>query len=124
MILCTTALSLRMASTGNFDLQEIEELISTIGTLTDENLRWSSYTISEIQNKLHHLQDFITPLDGSQDLLSVVADYIENLNYRFTNLPICLPICAHMNNRLVLKVNLDKLEKEFENFKCMKNLYC
>jgi len=116
MNLCTTALCLRMASTGNFDLQEIEELISTIRTLTDENLRRNSYTISEIQNKLHHLQDFITPLDGSQDLLSVVADYIENLN--------CLPICAHMNNRLVLKVNLDKLEKEFENLKCMKNLYC
>jgi len=51
----------------------------------------------------------------SQDLLSVVAYCIENLNG--------LPICAHVNNRLGLKGNLDKLEKEFENFKYNKNMY-
>jgi len=97
------------------DLQEIEELISTISKLANENLSKDSFAISEIQKKLHHLKDFITPVEGSQDLLSAVDDYIENLN--------CLPICAHMNNRLVLKVNLDKLETEFENFKRIKNLY-
>ena len=104
-----------MHSTGDFDEHEIEESISTIRKLTNENLRRHSNTIPEIRMRLQHLKDFLTQVDDSRDLWSVINDYIENIS--------CIPICADMNNRLVLKVNTNKLEKEFEHFKNKKNLY-
>ena len=104
-----------MSATGDLVQQEIEDLISTIGKLTMENLRLRSNTIPEILQQLKHLKDYITPVENFQDLLDVVDDFIENMN--------SLVNCNSMNSRLLLKTSITKLEQEFDNLKHREELY-
>ena len=102
-----------MTSTTNFDQLEIEELISTIGKLSKDNLRYGLNTISEIQTKLLHLRDFITQFDDTQDIATAADDFIETLN----------TLSYHNNNELPLKQCNNKLRQELEKYKSKRNFY-
>jgi len=99
------------------DLNEIEEIISSIKTLSRDNLHWN-FSDSQIWTHLHHLKDFLTHLDDGQDLLDVVDDFIEIGN---TVTDMCKP--CRLNDKLLIKTNIIKLEEAFENYKTKKTMY-
>jgi len=101
-----------MVLTTAFDQLEIEELISTIDKLTTDNLRYGLKATSEIQTKLLHLKDFITPFDDTQDIATTFDDFIETLN-----------TLNHHSNKLLLKQCNNKLKQEFEKYKSRRNVY-
>jgi len=102
-----------MATAGNLQELELEELILKIRKLTSEYLRMNSNTISEINSRLHSLKDFLSFGDDTQDLLSAVDDFIENISsHHYFSV-----------NKLLLKNNAIKLEEEFENLKRKKTMY-
>ena len=99
-----------MATQGYHCEQEIKEMISSIKKTVDVNLVVDSRTIEEIQNHLCLLKDFLTHLDNSLDLLSVVSDFIGS-----TNSLLGIP-GNHLQSKLTLKSNIKKLDEEFLKF--------
>ena len=71
----------------------------------------------QIQNHLLRLKDYLTHLDDSQDLLSVVCDFIESTS----NLPVIAG--NHLQSKLTLKLNIASLEKEFVNYQQRTDLF-
>jgi len=104
-----------MATAGNLQELEIEELILKIRKLTREYLCMNSNTISEINSRLHSLKDFLSSGDDTQDLLSAVDDFIKNISSHTSH--------YFSANKLLLKNNTIRLEDEFENLKRKKTLY-
>src|SRR5271165_338677 len=98
------------------DVQEIKEIISAIKKTLNENVRTGPLAAEEIQNHLLRLKDYLTHLDDSQDLLSVVCDFIETTR----NLPVIVGNC--LQNKLTLKSNIKRLDEEFLNYQQKKDL--
>jgi len=104
-----------MSTAADNDLQEIEELVSTVRKLTEEHLRGFRNTISEIRLRLGHLKDFLSAVDSCQDLLNTTDNFIQN-TYSFVD------YCP-WNNNLLLKTNMCELDEQFEKFKFRNNVY-
>src|ERR1051325_4280630 len=96
-------------ATNYADLQEIEEIISSIKRLLKDNLHLN-FSDSQIWTRLHHLKDFVTHLDDGQDLLNVIEEFIEVGS-------------TGLNDKLLLKTNILKLEEAFANYKSKKDMY-
>ena len=96
-------------ATNYTDLQEIEEIISSIKKVARDTL-CHGFSNSQIWTRLHHLKDFITHLDDGQDLLNVIEDFIEVGS-------------TGLNDKLLLKTNILKLEETFAIFKSKKGMY-
>jgi hypothetical protein len=89
---------------------EIEEIISSIKKTCRDSSRMDSSTVELIKDNLLKLQDYLTHLDNTQDLSSVVSDFIRSTNSLlelFNN---------HLEIKLTLKANITLLEKEFSNY--------
>src|SRR5271157_4192573 len=99
-----------MTTPSNHCEQEIKEMISSLKKTIGENLYVDSWTIEEIQNQLCLLKDFLTHLDNSLDLLSVVNDFIDGTN-SLHGIP-----GNHLQSKMTLKSNIKKLDEEFLNF--------
>ena len=104
-----------MSTATDSELEEIEELISTIRKLTKEHLRGDRSTVFEIRLRLDHLKDFLSAADGCQDLLRATDSFIQNTNSFAHYCP--------WNYNLSLKTNMCELTEQFENFKLSNNVY-
>ena len=102
------------------EAEEIQEIISSIKKTFYESRRMDSSTIELIRNHLGRLQEYLTCLDNTQDLSSVVSDFIgstSNLLGLHDN---------HLQNKLTLKSSIMRLEEEFfkfrQNFDCYRQM--
>lgn len=96
---------------------EIEEIISSIKKTFRDSSRMYSSTVAGIKENLLKLQDYLTHLDNTQDLSSVVNDFIGSTNSLlelFNN---------HLEIKLTLKANIALLEKEFLNYQQASDFY-
>src|SRR5271165_2740972 len=97
-------------TTFNIHEQEIEEMISSIKKTFRDTSRMDSSTVEVVQDNLVKLQEYLTHLGDTQDLSSVVNDFIGSTNSLlglFDN---------HLEIKLTLKTNITLLEKEFFNY--------
>ena len=101
----------------NHDVQEIKEIVSAIKKIVNENLWMDSWAIGQIHQHLCQLKNFLTNVDNSADLSSVVSDFIDSTS----NLPDVAG--THLQNKLTLKSNIVRLEEEFRNFQRKVDLF-
>ena len=71
----------KMATPNICHSGEIQEIILAIKKTVNQNFRMDSSTIEIIQTHLDRLKGYLeTYLDNSEDLLSIVSDFIESTN--------------------------------------------
>jgi len=92
---------------ATLNTEEIQEIISAIKKTVHENFIIDSPPIELIHNHLDRLKEYLTHFVYSEDLLSVVSDFIESTK----NLP-----NNHFQNKLTLKSHIHRLEQAFLNF--------
>jgi len=106
-----------MTARNGHDELEIQEIISAIKKTVRDSFRMDSSPIELIHNHLLRLQDYLTYLENTQDLSSVVSNFIgslTNLHGLFNN---------HLQIKLVFKSNIVLLEEAFFNFRQTSDCY-
>jgi len=106
-----------MATPNICEAEEIQEIISAIKKTVNQNFRMVSFTIEIIQTHLGKLRDYLTNLANTQELSSIVSDFIEDT----TNLPRLSN--DHQQIELTLKSNIARLEEAFSDFSSKNSLY-
>jgi len=100
-----------MTTRNIYDELEIQEIISSIKKTVRDSFRMDSSPIELVHNHLLRLQDYLTYLENTQDLSSVVSNFIESL----TNLHGVHN--NHLQIKLFFKSNIVLLEEAFLNFR-------